>query len=138
MPNTQGVFAQSVEGLWQGLKVFEYQDIDPGKWAITSMAGLKRSGKARGAVLGHRSGRNSDVLLGYEEARRRIYLPAYLWVLEKNLGQLVETLRAHAGAGPLVLLDYETNEDVSDLTRPLSHASLVKSYLADAWPSWHG
>ncbi len=27
IPDTPGAFAQSVEGLWQGLKVFEHEDI---------------------------------------------------------------------------------------------------------------
>src|SRR5206468_4018702 len=61
--NSPGVFAQSVEGLWQGLKVFEGEDIDPRKWAITSMSGIKRSGVRRGAVRGHRFGVVSNVLL---------------------------------------------------------------------------
>src|SRR5947208_15178862 len=82
IPNTPGETAQSVEGLWQGLKVFEREDVDPGKWAITHMAGIKRGGKSRGAVRGHRFGVGSDILLGYREARIRIYLPAYKWVLE--------------------------------------------------------
>jgi len=41
IPNTLGETAQSVEGLWQGLKVFEREDIDPGKWAITEAPGRK-------------------------------------------------------------------------------------------------
>ena len=125
IPNTPDATAQSVEGLWQGLKVFEREDIDLGKWAITNMAGIKRGGRSRGAVRGHRFGVGSDALLDYLEARRRIYLPAYQWVLE---------LRRLAVEYPLVLLDYETNENVEDLSRPLSHAALVRCYLLDAWP----
>jgi hypothetical protein len=34
-----------------------------------------------------------------------------------------------------VLLDYETNGDVEDLSRPLSHAALVKHYLEEKWPA---
>ena len=34
----------------------------------------------------------------------------------------------------LVLLDYETNADVEDLSAPLSHAALVARYLEGAWP----
>ncbi len=34
---------------------------------------------------------------------------------------------------PLVLLDFETNEDINDLSEPLSHASLIKRYLQDEW-----
>ncbi len=134
IPNTPGQTAQSVEGLWQGLKVFEREDIDPRKWAITDMAGIKRGGKSRGGVRGHRFGVGSDELLGYRDARLRIYLPAYRWVLEHRLTAEVEQLRRLTG-GTLVLLDYETNPDVDDLSSPLSHAALVKLHLAGAWPA---
>ncbi|MGL4553103.1 MAG: DUF6939 family protein [Gemmataceae bacterium] len=134
VPNSPGVEAQSVEGLWQGLKVFEREDIDPSKWAVTSMAGIKRAGKSRGAVRGHRFGVGSDILLGYRDARVRIYLPAYRWVLEHRLAPLVAELRGHAAGRTVVLLDYETNGDIDDLSSPLSHAALVKMHLEGAWP----
>ena len=134
IPNTPGEFAQSVEGLWQGLKVFEQEDIDPSKWAILDMSGIKRSARSRGAVRGHRFGVGSEVLLGYREARFRIYLPAYKWVLEHRLAKEVKVLRAYLPAKTLVLLDYETNGNVEDLSSPLSHAALVKYHLENAWP----
>src|SRR5690606_15344229 len=43
-------------------------------------------------------------------------------------------LRTLAEAGPVVLRDYETNTDVDDLRKPLSHAGLVRAWLLDAWP----
>lgn len=135
IPNTPSETAQSVEGLWQGLKVFDREDIDPRKWAITDMAGIKRGGKSRGGVRGHRFGVGSDILLGYRDARYRIYLPAYLWVLEHRLATEVKELRRLAADKPLVLLDYETNADVEDVSSPLSHAALVMYYLQGAWPS---
>src|SRR5690349_19405276 len=47
--------ATSVEGVWQGLKVFEREDIDLTKLKIKNMTGIKRSaGARRGRVLGHR------------------------------------------------------------------------------------
>jgi hypothetical protein len=134
VPNTPGVFARSVEGLWQGLKVFEHEDIDPGRWDITDMQGIKRAGRTRGKVLGHRFGVRSDVLLGYREARYRIYLPAYRWVLENRLVSEVGRLREDAATRTVVLLDYETNSDVEDLSRPLSHAALIKYFLEGQWP----
>ena len=134
IPGSPGVFAQSVEGLWQGLKLFEREDIDPAKWAITNISGIKRSGKSRGAVLGHRYGIGSDMLLGYRDARHQIYLPAYKWVLENRLTEQVEQLRTIAASQPLVLLDYETNSDIENLSSPLSHAALVKYFLEGKWP----
>ncbi len=134
IPNTPSEMAQSVEGLWQGLKVFEREDIEPRKWAITDMSGIKRGGKSRGAVRGHRFGVGSDTLLGYRDARFRIYLPAYKWVLEHRLASEVEQLRRLAADKSLVLLDYETNADVEDVSSPLSHAALVMYHLQDSWP----
>jgi hypothetical protein len=135
VPNSPGVFGQSVEGIWQGLKVFEKQDIDPPRWLVTNMRGIKRGGKSRGRVLGHRFGVGSNVLLGYGQARLQIYVPAYKWVLENRLSAQVASLRAESTSKTLVLLDYETNCDIDDLTGPLSHASLVKRYLEGTWPA---
>ena len=134
VPGLDGTQAQSVEGLWQGLKVFEHEDTDPDKLEVTTMRGIKRpAGGRRGAVRGHRLGPGgAAVLLGYAEARRQIYLPAYRWVLENRLGPELAELRALAAHRRLVLLDYETNADLADLTRPLSHAALVKAFLEES------
>ncbi len=135
IPGSLGLTAASVEGLWQGLKVFEREGIDPTKWAVTNMSGIKRGGRSRGAVRGHRFGNDDGPLLGYRNARHRLYLPAYRWVLEHKLGDELDALRRLLAAGPVVLLDYETNTDVEDLTAPLSHAALVKLFLEGAWPT---
>ena len=70
--------AASVEGVWQGLKVFESADVDRRKFEVTSMKGLKRTVRRFGQCLGHRWGAGDWTLLGYREARYRIYLPTYL------------------------------------------------------------
>src|SRR5690348_4260094 len=80
VPFSPGTTAASVEGIWQGLKVFEREDVDPARFAITTMRGIKRSARQHGRVLGHRagvSGDRGDRLLAYAEARRAIYLPTY-------------------------------------------------------------
>ena len=82
-------------------------------------------------MRGHRAGLDGERLLTYEAARRRIYLPAYRWVLEHRVADLVERLRA---AEDVVLLDHTTNGDVADLTSPLSHAALVQRYVEGRWP----
>jgi hypothetical protein len=134
IPNTPGSFACSVEGLWQGLKVFEHEDIDPSRWQIDDMQGIKRPAGKRGKILGHRFGVGSSVLLSYREARYQIYLPAYRWVLENRLAGEVEHLRQEISARPVILLDFETNEDIEDLSRPLSHAGLLRLHLEGQWP----
>jgi hypothetical protein len=99
VPNAPGTFAQSVEGLWQGLKVFEHEDIDPSRWQITDLRGIKRAGRTRGRVLGHRFGVGGGVLLGYRDARCRVYLPAYRWVLENRLVAEVGAAAVGGGGG---------------------------------------
>lgn len=126
IPNSGFHTGQSVEGIWQGLKVFEKEDIDASKWAITNMKGIKRSGTNRGKVLGHKWGmKGTGDLLCYLDARKMIYRPTYKWVLHNNLQHLIDLLRDFNDAGDIVFLDYETNQDIEDLTKPLSHASMV-------------
>ena len=134
VPRSPGVTGQSVEGIWQALKVFDSTDVDLTKLDITTMTGLKRTVRRHGQVRGHRDGLRGERLLGYETARRRIYLPAYRWVLEHKTTDLIERLRDLAGAQEVLLLDYTTNGDVADPTTPLSHAALVRHYVRDEWP----
>ena len=134
VPLSPGVVGASVEGIWQGLKVFETEDVDKSRLLVTNMRGLKRTVRKYGRCLGHRAGFGGTELLAYVDARRAIYLPAYAYVLRERLSDELAQLRTLALAGPLVLLDYETNADVDDARKPLSHAALVRLWLLDAWP----
>ncbi|MFF5263387.1 DUF6939 family protein [Actinomadura viridis] len=138
VPSTPGVTSQSVEGVWQALKVFESADVDPAKLGVRTMKGLKRTVRRYGPVRGHRDGLHGDRLLDYQAARRRIYLPTYRWTLENKTGDLVERLRRLADDGDVLLLDYTTNGDVDDLTTPLSHAALVGLHIQGRWPGDDG
>jgi hypothetical protein len=123
----------SVEGIWQGLKVFEKADVDPATFQIATMKGIKRMVRTFGKVLGHRAGLAGKQLLPYAEARREIYLPTYRWVLEHKLTAEVAALRKLGEDGrTVILLDYETNCDIDNLSRPLSHAGLVAQFLGGA------
>lgn len=135
VPFSSGYTSQSVEGIWQGLKVFEFGDVDTKKFHIKTMKGIKRSARTLGKVLGHREGVEGEQLLSYKEARYALYLPSYLWTLEHRLQDLLGELRSLERTHTVVLLDYETNGDVNNLTKPLSHAELIKLYLEGNWPS---
>jgi len=126
IPFSEGEFSESVEGIWQGLKVFEEHDIDKAKFSITSMKGLKRTVRKYGKPKGHRKGILGNELLDYITARKLIYLPAYKWVLDNKLEKEIDELRTLAENRTLILLDYETNGDVENPYKPLSHAQLVK------------
>jgi len=85
VPLSPGAKGASVEGIWQGLKVFDSADVDLNMIANTTMKGIKRTVRTNGPVRGHRAGIGSDVLLSYHDARLQIYLPAYRWVLDNCL-----------------------------------------------------
>ena len=129
VPFSPGYFSETVEGIWQGLKVFEKADIDSSKFIIKNMKGIKRTVRSLGKVIGHRQGIDGDVLLGYEEARVKIYIPSYKYVLVNYLSKELQALQSLLNKGDLVLLDYETNSDVSNLSKPLSHASVIARHL---------
>lgn len=143
VPGWPGLSAASVEGIWQGLKRFEGEDsVDFATLGNVSMRNLKRTSRAKGAagrprgrVLGHQFGPTGSVLLDYVSARQKIYLPAYRWILENRLAEEVGQIRSIARVMPVILLDYETNADVEDTSRPLSHCSLVKRFIEENWPT---
>jgi hypothetical protein len=134
VPFSPGYTSASVEGIWQGLKVFEHADVDPSRFAITAMKGLKRSERAYGRILGHRQGVSGEHLLSYARARRAIYLPVYHRMLTRCVADLLTELEQYAATQTVILLDYETHCDLNDLSHPLSHAGLVKCYLEGQWP----
>ena len=133
VPFSPEVKACSVEGIWQGLKVFENEGIDESKFFICNMKNLKRSVRKHGRVLGHQKGIDNKILLGYIEAKKLIYLPTYHWVLENILRNEINELRELIVSNDIVLLDYETNEDIFN-DKPLSHAALIKLYLENKYP----
>lgn len=134
VPFSGSTTAASVEGIWQGLKVFESVGMDRSKLKVTSMSGIKRSTRSFGPIRGHQKGLIQSELLSYRDARFLLYLPCYRWVLENKLGAELAQLRALGATTDVVLLDYETNCDVENLKKPLSHAGLVVAYLEDRWP----
>lgn len=73
--------------------------------------------------------------MSYAEARRLIYLPAYRWVLENCLIEERAQLEQLNAQKTVILLDYETNGDVNNLKKPLSHAHLIKMYLENQYPN---
>jgi hypothetical protein len=133
VPFSPEKFSTTVEGIWQGLKVFETTDVDPSKLLISDMKGIKRSTRKYGKVLGHRVGLTGDKLFSYGEARRQIYLPSYKWVLDNRVQNLIHELQKLVAEKTVILLDYETNSEIDNLSRPLSHAGLIKLYLEGNW-----
>ena len=56
VPFSQGYTATCVEAVWQGLKVFEDEDVDVKMFLNDTMKDIKRTVRKHGRVLGHRKG----------------------------------------------------------------------------------
>ena len=138
VPFSEGYTATCVEAIWQGLKVFESSDVNTSLFYNDTMKGLKRTVRKYGTPLGHRKGVNGTELLGYIEARKLIYIPTYKWVLENKVASIIERLRESSKTKTIILLDYDTNADVDNPKKPLSHASLIKAYVEGIYPYGDG
>ena len=135
VPFSEGFTATCVEAIWQGLKVFESCDVDIQMFKNDTMKNIKRTVRRFGKPLGHRKGVYGTELLGYIEARKQIYIPTYKWVLENKVASIIERLRTASNEGKtIILLDYDTNADVENAKKPLSHASLIKAYVEGTYP----
>lgn len=136
IPFTDGLTATCVEAVWQGLKVFEGADVDFATFRNNTMRDLKRTVRKYGMPKGHRKGAYGTELLGYFDARMLIYLPTYKWVLDNisEVHRVVERIREQSKIQDIVFLDYNTNIDFRDVSKPLSHAGLVKLYIEGNYP----
>lgn len=134
VPFSPNTFSYSVEGIWQGLKVFEQADIDTSKFEVKNMKGIKRTARKFGKPLGHRKGVNGTELLDYLTARKQIYLPSYAWLLQNKTTSEVDQLTQIALRQDLVLLDFETNSEIDNTKKPLSHAALIKKFIDKKYP----
>lgn len=135
VPFSPGYASMSVEGIWQGLKVFQKSDVDLSCFSNATMRNIKRTVRRFGMPLGHRKGVSGTELLGYLDARFQIYLPSYLWVLQNKAGALIDEIRFLSKEKNVVFLDYDTNSDCFNEKKPVSHASLIKFYIEDDYPT---
>ena len=134
--DSKGMTATCVEAIWQGLKVFEGSGIDVSMFRNDTMKNIKRTVRKFGKPLGHQYGVFSHTILNYADARRMIYVPSYKYVLDNVpiVHSLVEQLKERSKTEDIVLLDYNLNPDNRDITKPLSHAELVKMYIEGRYP----
>lgn len=134
VPFSNGVTAECVEGIWQGLKVFENEGIDVDMFRNNTMRNIKRTVRTHGRVLGHQKGVYSTEILDYVTAKHQIYIPTFKWVLENKVAYIIERLNKASIDKTIVLLDYNTCCDVDSATKPLSHAYLIKAFVEGLYP----
>lgn len=108
--------SDSVEGVWQGLKVIKGR-IDKSYF--------KRKGRQRpGIPKGHLYG---NQIIGYQEARERIFIPTYRWMVQNrcDLNKLEEVYARAMEDMPQFFFDVDTNGNIGVQSSPLAHSSVL-------------
>ena len=134
VPNSGVFVAESVGAIWHGLKVFEKRDIDK-KLMMNYLTNKNmRSQECCGQYLGHRYGVNGFDILSISDARRRILVPTYKWMLDNKAHDIIRELRKINEQHDIVFLDNHTNSNIQDFSNPISYVSLVKAYVEGLFP----
>jgi hypothetical protein len=120
VPGMPGRTSDTVEGIWQGLKVIR------GKTAprYFNGPGQKRGGKPSGHQYG-------VVLLGIVQAREKIYRVAYEWMLDHRVDRaLIDGFVKAALSGVSQFFhDVSDNGNVNNPDEGWAHAAVVVPYL---------
>lgn len=118
VPGNDKIRADSVEGIWQGLKIIQ------GRTDASLFTGKPYK---RGKPEGHLFGKE---MIGYGDARKHIYVPAYVYHAVNNaLDDVKDELEQRLISGNVALYDVESNGNACDLSRPYSHAALLVDLL---------
>ncbi len=120
IPGMPGQTSDTVEGIWQGLKVIR------GKTAPHLFRG--RGQKRGGKPAGHKFG---DRLLDIVEARRKLYLVSYEWMLENRIDPaLIEGFIDAAFSGITQYFhDLGDNGDINNADEGWAHAFILAQDL---------
>lgn len=130
--------AASVEAIWQGLKVFEYEgaqldEVSLNKYGCKNIK--RRSNLYRGRILGHQHGTDTAApLFNLMEARAYIYAPTYLWQLDHKCQKCLSKLRDMLEQTDIVLLEAGRPAEIADPKVPIRHTELIRAYLYDEYP----
>ncbi|MBS3123572.1 hypothetical protein J4437_02965 [Candidatus Woesearchaeota archaeon] len=112
--------SDSVEGVWQGLKIIKGKT----DFSFFNGSGRKRIGKVEGHLF-------NGKVIGYVEARKKIYTPTYEYMIENHIEE--ETLekimeRSKRGKSQY-FFDVDVISDIHDTSGPLAHSSILVDFI---------
>jgi hypothetical protein len=120
VPGRKGAFSNTVEGIWQGLKVIDGE---------TNMDYFGKLGPKRKPTPGKklRGWLYGNMIIDVVTARRLIYLPAYHYHWARALPDSVknEMVNIAIAGNEQFLYDFETNPDPEDPFKSYAHAHLA-------------
>lgn len=130
--------ANSLEAIWQGLKVFEHEGarLDAAALSKSGDKNIKRpSTEKRGRVLGHQQGLHTDrPLLSLIDARSFIYAPLYRWQLQRHCQDALAHLNKALAQSDIVLLEAGNESNICDIFVPMVHSELLRLFLLGQYP----
>ena len=119
VPGQEDIRADSVEGIWQGLKIINGQT----DFSLLNGKPNKRKGQPEGHLLGKE-------ITDYFGARKQIYVSAYVYHAVNNaLPEAWSELEQRLQEGDVILHDVETNGRIEDLSSPFAHSALLVQLL---------
>ena len=125
VPGNQNKRSTSVEGIWQGLKIIE------GKIDESLFRSEEKIVKRKVEDYSETKFKYGNEEIGSITARKRINIPAYKYYIDNVLPKdyLENFLRISKAGVNQVFYDVDANDDISDATKPLSHASVLVKFL---------
>lgn len=134
VPNSGDAVAESVGSIWQGLKVFEKRDYDEELIRSYTLNRCKLNTQNYGDYLGHRYGTHGLDLLDISDARRRILVQTYKWLLDYKVQDVIVEIREANKNRDIIFIDRVADTEEHDFIHPISHVYLIKAYVEGLWP----
>ncbi len=134
VPGLHGMFTESVTGAMEGLKLIGKEGL-PGKinpGYFTGPGRIRELGDKEWLLGWSFEGRR----LSLPDARRSIFIPAYLWAAQNKAYAVLARLRqfgkvCEKKGKDLIVFDGIPSDDPDDFEKPLSAAAVLVSYLHD-------
>lgn len=103
-------------------------------WCALRTARGVNSSKTNPNDFKFRKGLNANDYWTYKEARKKILIPLYCWMLEEKAFNMVNYLRSIFQSQPIIIADFTINSDIENTDEALSFAYLLKSYIEGSGP----
>lgn len=114
IPNTPKVVLRSVNEVWQKLCV--------------------KDGESELSKQKIKKGLYINEYWTYAEARKKILIPLYSWMLENKAWDIINYLRELSKYETITIIDKSTNCNIDNIHEPLSCAFLLKAYIEGTTP----
>lgn len=119
VPGLKNTFSRSVEGIWQGLKIVN--------GSINPIHFSRKPKRVKNGIEGHLLG---ERVLDIVDARREIYRPSYSYYFDNYIPkQLKDDILQKGLDGGVCFFDTNSNLDINDPTKPLSHSVFLVDYF---------